>query len=569
MHVSAPLFFPVSSTAVLMTVGSRIDVSLTRRIAGFVALLDGEEMPGIIEVIPSYTTILIEHECLIAEDRLRSILERLWVASHDQADVLKSRIIEIPVCYGDGYGEDLADVAAHTGLSPDDVIKRHVSATYTVGALGFSPGFAYLIGLPPELATPRRARPRLSVPPGSLGIGGTQTGIYAVSSPGGWSLIGQTPEQLFDPKSDDPFTLRMSDEVRFRRISNAEFVSLSPVAGLSSRTGRGDLDVIVSGMQTTVQDLGRTGYGRFGIARNGAADRASLIAANRLVGNPDDAAALEVTITGPHLRFRRRMQIALAGADLGACLNGAWLTPGSRAIVIPGDELTFASGESTSGARAYLAAGGGLDVPEMMGSRSTDLTAGLGGLHGRALQPGDLLRVGIQERRLVAPRVPVNRSSRRSIRVVRGPQSDRFASRTWKTFVTSAFTVTPESNRVGIRLSGPALSPEDSADIISEGIVTGSIQVTGEGQPIVMLPGHATIGGYTKIATVIEDDLDRLGQLRPGDTVRFYEASDDPESKWALGDMLRLARVVSASVVEEFAFEDHRTGAGLRLRRGG
>lgn len=567
--MSTPLFFPVSASALLMTVGSHIDVSLTRRISSFVALIDAEEIPGIIEVIPSYTTVLVEYEPSVDADSLRSALKRLWSASHNRSDELEPRVIEIPVCYGGPCGEDLDDVAAHTGLAPDEVVERHVNAVYTVGALGFSPGFAYLIGLPPELATPRRARPRLSVPPGSIGIGGAQTGMYALASPGGWSLIGRSPKQLFNPDSDYPLLLRMGDEVRFRAIAHEDLDDW-PMAQprAVNRADRGDIEVITPGMQTTVQDLGRSGHARFGVARNGAADRSSLIAANRLVGNPDGTAALEITILGPHLRFHHRMDIALAGADLGARMNGGSVAPGTRMAVIPGDELTFPLQHST-GARAYLSFAGGIDVPEVMGSRSTDLTARLGGYHGRSLQAGDHLAVGRVTGFQVSWRMPVPTLNRRAIGVAKGPQADQFSERTWKTLVTSPFTVTPESNRVGLRLAGPSLKPMDSADIISEGIVTGSIQVTGEGQPIVMLPGHATIGGYTKIATVVDDDLDRLGQLRPGDTVRFREEGDDRVANWSLGDMLRFARVVSCTGTGELSFEDHATGARLRLSRRG
>jgi antagonist of KipI len=324
-------------------------------------------------------------------------------------------------------------------------------------------------------------------------------------------------------------------------------------------------------MQTTVQDLGRHGYGRFGVAVNGAADRASLRAANRLVGNPDDAAALEITLTGPRIRFHRRLAVAIAGADLGARLNGQPVVAGRAVYVIPGDKLAFAPAADVRGIRAYLAVAGGIDVPVVMGSRSTDLTAGFGGYLGRALRAGDRLTVGDAHRGNALERIAATPlGSSRPIRVVRGPQADRFAPETWERFIRNGFTVSSESNRVGLRLRGPELRPVDGADIVSEGIVTGAIQVTGEGQPIVMLPGHATIGGYTKIATVIDADLDRLGQLRPGETVRFREVSlDQPAAaeEWSLPGLVRLARLAGDPRVGGFSFEDHASGASLRLGR--
>src|SRR5690606_14634473 len=292
--------------------------------------------------------------------------------------------------------EDLPGVAAHSGLTVEEVITRHAGATYTVGALGFAPGFTYLAGLPQELATPRRDRPRLRVPAGSVGIGGEQTGIYALPTSGGWNLIGRTPEQLFDPSADPPVWLRMGDQVRFRPIPADAWVE--PVFSASSDLAPdGPIEVIAPGMQTTVQDLGRSGYGDIGFSPNGAADRQSLIAANRAVGNRDETPALEMTFTGPQLRFRRRLSIAVCGADLGAMLNGLPLPPGRPQDVVAGDELVFVRPEGSRGIRAYLAVAGGIDVPPVMGSASTDLTAGIGGYRGRALQAGDRIPVGRRE----------------------------------------------------------------------------------------------------------------------------------------------------------------------------
>jgi KipI family sensor histidine kinase inhibitor len=569
-----PTFFHMSTSSLLMTVGERIDLALTHRIARFVGLLDEQELDGLRDVIPAYTTACVIYDPFVTDaSELEQTLRSTWdqVGDAEAYDEPSARVVDIPVAYGGDHGADLESVANHAGLAQDEVIRRHAGTEYTVGALGFAPGFAYLIGLPPELETPRRARPRLAVPPGSIGIGGAQTGIYALPTPGGWSLIGRTPMRLFDPGQDDPFVLRMGDRVRFQPVGPEACSSLAawPQGTGAEASGRdaGELEIIAGGMQTTVQDLGRPGYGRFGVSINGAADRASLIAANRLVGNADGAAGLEMTLVGPHIRFRRATTIALTGADLGAHVNGRPIAPG-RHRVVPRDELAFAPARDASGARAYLAVAGGIDVPEVMGSRSTDLTAGFGGYRGRALTNGDVLRIGSQRSPVTRVRqAPTRLDPAPPFRILPGPQADRFPERAWQAFLCSAFTVSPESNRVGLRLTGPALHPVDSADIVSEGIVTGAIQVTGEGQPIVMLPAHATIGGYTKIATVIDEDLDRLGQLRPGDVVRF-RADDGCEPSWTLRDMVRLARSVAVRDIGEFAFEDHASGACLRLKRG-
>lgn len=521
--MTPPRFFPVPPSALLVTVGDRIDAGLTRRIARFSQWIVETLGDAVLDVIPSYTTVLVNYCTDVTDNaRLSTELSLGWTTLGGDRIPASEDIASIPVVYGDDYGEDLDAVARHTGLGVEQVIARHQEPVYTVGALGFAPGFTYLVGLPPELATPRRDRPRLKVPAGSVGIGGSQAGIYALPTAGGWNLIGRTAYPLFDRSSDDPVRLRMGDQVRFRQVSASEW--REPDSGIAEDDvlPEGVIEVIAPGMQTTVQDLGRIGHGSTGFAPNGAADRGSLVAANRAVGNPDGAPALEITLSGPHLRFARRMAIAVAGADFGATLNGLSFPLNRAQDVMPGDELRI--GHAKRGMRAYFAVAGGFDVPLVMGSAATDLTAEIGGFRGRALRAGDRLPVGFTSERRT-PRLsrstPIDTAP---FRIVPGPQHDAFTAETWDVLVRSLFTVSSEANRVGIRLDGPSLKPEGGADIISEGIVTGSIQVTGEGQAIVMLPGHATIGGYTKIATVIEEDWDRLGQLTPGDEIRFVEA---------------------------------------------
>lgn len=518
-----PDFLPVSESSLLMRVGDRIDVGLTRRIAAFADLLLRRRPPWLVDFVPSYLSVLAIYDMTVtSEAAVRSALSACWRDSSPQESGVSTRTVTIPVIYGDGFGDDLGDVAAHHRMVPEEVIARHVAGRYAVGALGFSPGFAYLLGLDPALATPRRSRPRTRIPAGSVGIGGAQTGTYSMPSPGGWNLIGRTPMRLFDPSREQPLVLQLGDEVRFERIPASEappFPAYDLAAEASAAEGQ--LEILAGGMQTTVQDLGRFGFGRIGFAPNGAADRAGLIAANRLVGNPDGAAGLEMTLSGPAIRFLRRTVIALAGAEMHALLNGLPLLIGRAQGVMPGDELVVRS-VTGAGARAYLAVAGGIDVPVVLGSRSTDLTAGIGGHAGRALRAGDRLPIGTERRpagagavagTLVDTGVPV--------RVRPGPEADRFPDEAWATFLSATFTVAADSNRMGLRLDGPSIRAEGPADIVSEGLVRGAIQITGEGQPIVMLPGHATIGGYARMATVVDEDLDRLGQMRPGDGIRF------------------------------------------------
>lgn len=291
-----------------------------------------------------------------------------------------------------------------------------------------------------------------------------------------------------------------------------------------------DLVVIEPGLLTTVQDLGRFGYQRVGIPPSGPLDRAAFLLANRLVGNPDGAAGLELTLRGPKLEVRRETVVAVTGAEMGFEVNGR-PTPGWTALrVRPGDILGFRM--ATAGCRAYLAVAGGLDVPPALGSRATYLRGRLGGLEGRALQKADQLPLGEPaaalaslEGRTVPPARRPAYPATVECRVVLGPQDDRFTAAGIAAFLEGPYEVTPQADRMGYRLKGPWIEHARGHDIISDGIPLGGIQVVGEGQPIVLLVDRQTTGGYTKIATVISVDIGRLGQTKPGQQVRFRQVT--------------------------------------------
>ncbi len=291
---------------------------------------------------------------------------------------------------------------------------------------------------------------------------------------------------------------------------------------------RGGIHVLEPGLLTTVQDLGRPGQMRHGVSPGGALDRAALILGNRLCGNDPSAAGLEITLTGPRLRFTVPAVVALTGADLGATLDGAPQSTWQPVAIPAGGEIAFPPNRTTRGARTYLCVAGGIVVPPVLGSRSTDLAAGLGGVEGRALRQGDRLACGrpsgpttsLLGRRLVT--TPPEYPAEVLIRVVLGPQRDRFTKKGIAAFLAGPYMISPKGDRMGVRLAdGPPIAHRRGADLISEGIVPGSIQVPGDGQPIALLAACQTMGGYPKIATVIGADLDRLAQARPGDRIRF------------------------------------------------
>jgi len=269
-----------------------------------------------------------------------------------------------------------------------------------------------------------------------------------------------------------------------------------------------------------VQDLGRFGWRRFGVPSSGALDRAALVAANAALGNEAGVAAMELTFPGPTLRVLDAADIAVAGADLDARVNGSPLDPEEPVAVRSGDVLTFEA--PRRGQWAYLAVCGGIDVPPVFGSRSTYARGGLGGVAGQMLRAGDVLGRGegaSGSRRIgrsgTAPNPPG------PVRVIMGPQADGYAIQAEAALLSQPFEATVHRDRSGMRLRGPVLRHRGRAEIPSDALLPGAIQVPANGQPIVILADGPTTGGYTKIASVIDADLDRVGQITPGETVRF------------------------------------------------
>ena len=280
------------------------------------------------------------------------------------------------------------------------------------------------------------------------------------------------------------------------------------------------------GLLTSVQDLGRVGYQQFGVSVSGVMDPRAMKVANLLVGNEEGEAVLECTMMGPQLRFDADNVIAITGGDLGPTLDNQPLENYASFAVRAGQTLRFTA--LRSGCRAYIAFAGGLDIPTVMGSRSTYMKAKIGGLEGRKLQKGDVIGFRApksdlpnMERRRVAPEVAPQREF--TVRVLMGPQDDLFTPAGIQTFLSETYAVTNEFDRMGCRMEGAVIEHKNGGDIISDGIAFGAIQVPTAGKPIIMLADRQTTGGYTKIANVITADFRIIGQLKGGDRVRFVK----------------------------------------------
>ncbi len=312
--------------------------------------------------------------------------------------------------------------------------------------------------------------------------------------------------------------------------------------------------VLDGGPQTTIQDLGRPGYLRYGIPPSGPMDRAAFLLANRLVGNQDTAAALECI--GPRLEMRAEALIAVTGAEVVATVNGQevprWMAVGVRA----GDVLRL--GPALRGVWSYIAFSGGIDVPPALGSRATYLRGRLGGFQGRALRRGDTVTLapaavaleGPIERR-VRPELIPSYGDEVEVRVVLGPQADRFTADGIARLLGEPYEMTAQSDRMGARLQGPAITHTRGHDIVSDGIPLGGIQVVGEGQPIILLVDRQSTGGYTKIATVCSFDIGRVGQAKPGQRLRFRSLTVPEAHTLLKQEHERLEGVTASAIFEE------------------
>jgi antagonist of KipI len=300
-----------------------------------------------------------------------------------------------------------------------------------------------------------------------------------------------------------------------------------------------NIDILRSSFLTTVQDLGRMGFREFGVSPGGALDSHALRVANLLVGNKESAAGIEITFGGVQLRFADERVVAWCGGEFDVRIGSTSLPAGHAGFVRAGDVLIF--NQPKTGCRSWLGISGGIDVPLVLGSRSTDLRANFGGLDGRALRDGDEVPLGgnserpkiliekLREQKVANWKPPHDWSSPAKhepvLRVICGSNSDRFNDVTIQRFTNDVFVVSADSNRMGARLEGPHLQRDHDVDLVSEGVAPGTIQVPPSGQPILLLGDCQTIGGYPKIAHVITVDLSVAAQLRAGDSVRFREIS--------------------------------------------
>ena len=544
-------FLPVTAGALL------VELPDLPHTLALLRALQGRMPEGVTDIVPAARTLLICHEpWRWRAEELAAAIAAIADAAPDGGQAAdhawpEGELVRLPVRYD---GEDLAEVAAHLHISEQEVIARHTGTPWQVAFAGFAPGFAYLSGGDAVFDVPRRASPRTRIPPGAVALAGRFSGVYPRASPGGWQLIGQTEVPMWDLARTPPALLQPGQRVQFvdvatdagRELQAQWRERLQAAASTDSTDAAASanhdvFEVVAPGLQALVQDLGRPGQAGQGVSASGALDRGAFLAANRLVGNYFNAPALELLHGGFTLRARMHAVVAVTGAEGALTLRRAdgMLMPAARHAPLAleaGDVLTLDAPEA--GLRSYLAVRGGFAVPPVLGSCASDTLAHIGPA---PLVAGQSLRVGHFENphggwqaesvaahpETALPQLPRHDGPPATVwlDITLGPRADWFSPQARALLLEQPWQVTPQSSRVGLRLSGWRPLQRDAAfegvELPSEGTVTGALQVPANGQPVLFLADHPLTGGYPVIGCVAARHLDLAAQLPAGTHVRF------------------------------------------------
>jgi len=509
----------LGDTAWLFKAGGTSPESKLELVLRLRRLLELHPIPEIIDTVSSFDTIAVHFHPADGQ----KVLDHLTSLHLDEADdrpPFMARTVCIPVAYG---GYDLPAMADALKLTAREIVELHRNAEYTVAAIGFSPGFPYLHGLPPQLHLARLSSPR-KVAAGSVAVAGGQAGIYPFASQGGWHVIGHTNLKLFDPHREPPALLQAGDKVRFLEEETAEEIVPAPTQPSALPVG---IQVIDPGALSSIQDHGRWGRQHLGVSPGGAVDPVLASIANRLVGNPDEAAVIECTMSGPVLRFDTDASAAWVGwADE---------TSGKPHTIKAGERIDLR--RRMCHLRGYIAVAGGIEVPNVLGSRATDLRAVFGGYHGRSLRAGDILPIGTASTAPISEKWHVSwphpDGSFIELRYLRGMQADWFSEEARCLFSGNFYEISPTSDRTGTRFKGDKLELKEPREMVSQPVVCGSVQVPPDGQPIVLMSERQTVGGYPQIGHIISADMPKLARAWPGTKVRFREVDlDEARQAW-------------------------------------
>jgi KipI family sensor histidine kinase inhibitor len=555
--IPAYKIYSLSESAVTIELGNSIDETTHRYVMALNEAIQQKSFEGFIETVPAYITVTVYYNPAIVYKKIRSTplgfvkkyIENL-IIDLSLPDKGKTETIIISVCYEEEFAQDLSFIANEKNISKEEVIRMHSSAVYKVYMIGFSPGFPYMGIVNDSIAVPRKTTPRAMVEAGSVGIAGKQTGIYSFNTPGGWQIIGRTPLKLFDTEREISSLLKAGDTIQFQQISSEEFYQQQQLPSVKNHETKnsedigGEIKAIIKkpGIATTVQDAGRFGFQSQGVVTGGAMDLFAYRTGNLLVGNNQDAAAIEITFANTEIVFEQDALIAVCGRGADLFINGVPAPVWKTIAIKKGASLFFKN--NNEGAKMYLSIAGGWDVKKIMNSSSTYLPANFGGYNGRTLQQGDLLKANTKLSEVSLQIISSIQSGKnfiaalwsiqlpdffnynvKIIRVLKGPEQDWFKDSSIENFYSSSFIVSNAADRMGYRLNGSMIMKKESKELLSTAVTKGTLQVTPDGNMILLMSDCQTTGGYPRIAQVAAADLNICAQLKPGDSITFKEIS--------------------------------------------
>jgi antagonist of KipI len=549
--------YSLSESAVTIELGNSIDEMTHRYVMALNEAIQQKKFEGFKETVPAYTTVTVYYDAWVVYKKTKSspfnfvkkYIEKLLV-DLSLTDKIESETITIPVCYEEEFTPDLSFIANKKNISKEEIIRMHSSALYKVYMIGFSPGFPYMGIVHDAIAVPRKDTPRAMVEAGSVGIAGKQTGIYSFNTPGGWQIIGRTPVKLFDTERELPSLLKPGDTIQFQPISSEEFYKQQQNSSLkihelnTAGDRNSEIKAIIKkpGIAATIQDAGRFGYQSLGVVIGGAMDLFAYRTANLLVGNNQDAAAIEIPFANTEIVFEQDVIIAACGRGADLFVNGE-PAPVWKTIAVK-KSASLILKNTNEGARMYLSVAGGWYVKKIMNSSSTYLQANFGGYAGRTLQQGDLLKVNTNlseaslhiiytmqtDKNFLSASWGISRIdffdyNTKTIRVVKGPEQGWFAESSLQSFYSSPFTISNAADRMGYRISGETMIKKEGKELLSTAVTKGTIQVTPDGNMILLMSDCQTTGGYPRMAQIAAADLNICAQLKPGDSITFKEIS--------------------------------------------
>lgn len=524
-------FYSLSECAITIEWDHKMSILVYEQITSFNLLLNEHPFTGFTETVPAYNsiTVFFQPELMITFDKSPTVfvkrhIEKL-IAEKSILPAFKNNHVSIPVCYDEEFGPDLPFISETKGISVQQVIATHQKKDYHVYMMGFLPGFSYMGEVDDKIAVSRKASPRAVIEKGSVGITGNQTGIYPLSSPGGWQIIGRTPCCLFDINKEDPFFFKTGDTVHFESITKEEFYKYKEKENseiVQEEEKNPNVIVRKAGVYSTFQDNGRFGFRSYGVPESGAMDAYSHNIANALVGNEMNCATIECTIGGLCLEFNINTVIALTGAGI-VFVNGKSIPLYQPHNIALNDvvEVRF----NNKGIRTYLAVQGGFTSKVIMNSRSASPKINIG----TTLKKDMGLRVERSQTKQVLNKIdkleiPVF-ESHKTIRIIDGNEINWITKESIQQFYTEQFALSNRCDRMGYLLEGKPIYLENKVEMLSTAVVKGTIQLTPSGQLIVLMNDCQTTGGYPRIGQIAAIDLRVMAQLKQGDTILFKRIS--------------------------------------------